>query len=205
MPGKAFLGGTLLYRSLTMMLAALSVLSAHAADLPKSPVPKALFLHYRWNKDGSLTLVSQKTVEARLKPSRSEAHRRSRGTAPSVDPSQVPGGLRNPSLRTALGGGPVALSYAVISAVGDTLHEATLPDPRIRRVEYTDKGKPGLRSHTVVADSGDIFLRVAEPEARALKFFRWRHLAPAGLAKSAAGGPSAPEAVKIPLAEFALP
>lgn len=131
-----------------------------------------------------MTLVSQRRVAVTLKPSRSI-------------------GRAGKPARPALGGGPIALSYAVVSLRGDTLYEATLPDPRIRRVEFAEPGKPGLRSHAVQSDSGDIFLRIAEPEAKSLRFFQWRRLAPSASLAKAAG--EAVEVVKTPLAEFDLP
>lgn len=135
-----------------------------AGSQTSQPVP-ALFLHYRWHADGSLTLVSRKTLPARLKPSRSAAHRKSAGDA-----------FRAP---TPLPGGATALSYALLDAKGDTLSETKLPDPRIRRVEVQEKGEPQLRTHAVRRDSGDFFLRIAEPEAASIRFFKWHPLGPA--------------------------
>lgn len=150
---------------LAMLFAALG--AAHSGEpsgaSQKSQAVPALFLHYRWHADGSLTLISRKAIPARLKPSRSAAHRKE---SDFQAPIPVPGGA-------------TALSYALLNARGDTLSETKLPDPRIQRVEVEEKGEAQLRSHTVRRDSGDIFLRIAEPEAASIRFFKWHPLAPA--------------------------
>lgn len=155
---------------LAMLFAALG--AAHSGEPTgapqKSQAVPALFLHYRWHADGSLTLVSRKSIPARLKPSRSAANRRASGQAGEA--FQAP---------TPVTGGATALSYALLNAKGDTLSETKLPDPRIQRVEVQEKGEAQLRSHTVRRDSGDIFLRIAEPEAASIRFFKWHPLAPA--------------------------
>lgn len=146
-------------------------------------------LHYRWYKDGTIRLVEKKEIRARLKPSRSSAHRKAAGNPAGIDRTRRPSGMT---------GGENVLSYALFSAAGDTLEEVAIPDPARLRVEIQEKGESQLRSHSVERDSGDIFLRIAEPEARSIRFFKWHPLAPKGSLPKAA-------ASKTLIAEFSLP
>lgn len=147
------------------------------------------FLHFRWHKDGSIALVEKKELGARLKPSRSAAHRKAVGNGPGIGQFHRPVGMTADEN---------VITYALFSATGDTLTEVAIPDPGLLRVEIQEKGEAQLRSHSVKRDSGDIFLRIAGPEARSIRFFKWHPLAPAGALPKAA-------ASRTLIAEFPLP
>lgn len=136
-----------------------------------------------------MVLVEKKEIRARLKPSRSAARRKADGEGPGTDPFRRPVGM------TVDGN---VLTYALFSAAGDTLTEVAIPDPGLLRVEIQEKGEAQLRSHSVKRDSGDIFLRIAGPEARTIRFYKWHSLAPAGALPKAA-------ASRTLIAEFPLP
>lgn len=163
---------------MTLFALALPVSRPDAQE--SAPAPAALFLHYRWHKDGRIALVRSEKIPVRLKPSRSAGRRPA-----ALDPAGT-------------AGGQTVLTYALLSSRGDTLSEIPLRDPGILRVEYQEKGDTQLRNHAVAQDSGDIFLRIAEPEAASIRFFKWHPLAPAGALPKAA-------ASKTLIAEFTLP
>lgn len=186
-------------RSMLVCLAGLAAGASLAGEIPTQAPARALFLHYRWHKDGAITLVSQNEVPSRLKPSRTSA---ARGRA-------AEGGRPAPEL-PAQGADRPWYSYALVSARGEVLAETRLPDPYQVRVEFQEEGDSRLRSQVARQDSGDVFLRISDSEARSIRFFQWHPQAPAGaLAKGAsqAGAPAAgPEpSARTFLAEFPLP
>ena len=176
-------------------LLAVAVMISVSPGPPNAQAPsasdavKARFLHYRWHKDGSIALVGMQEIPARLKPSRSATHQQAARPVSGLNRFRPPSGMT--------GDGNV-LTYALFSATGDTLSQVAIPDPGELRVEIQEKGESQLRSHVVKQDSGDIFLRIAEPEAQTIRFFKWHPLAPKGALPKAA-------ASKTVIAEFKLP
>lgn len=138
-----------------LLLILASVAQVLAQVAPPSPAPKGsmLLLHYRWQRD-TLTLVSSVRVPAAVKLSRSAPERRSTGQA-------VTGGdPRSP------------FSFELLGADGKRIRTCYLRDPGLRRVEYQEKGRPGLKSQVERVDSADILLRIPEADARTIRFFR---------------------------------
>jgi hypothetical protein len=160
---------------------------------------RILLLHYKWRHD-SLSLVDKEWVPAAVKPKRGRA----RGN-PHTDPA----GTEPP--RTPF-------SYELVSAGGDPISVGYLRDPGLQTVEVQEKGEHQIQPHERMVDSADVFLRISEPEAKTIRFYRHARPGSTGLnpdaegaaAKGAASGGSAkragpePASAKTLLAEFPL-
>lgn len=163
-------------------------LSIAGAD---EPVPRGslLLLHYQWKHD-TLSLVDSKRVPAFTKIRRS---------------SRIPAAPK-PSWIDAEP--HAAFSYELLGAQGNPISIRYLEDPGIQRVEYQAPGDKTLRSEERRLDSADVFVRIPEPDARVIRFFRHTPaigpLTPPGAAaKATAQGPTSP-ATRTLLAEFPL-
>lgn len=175
------------------MKAALSVAFALSAAIAGTgePVPRGslLLLHYQWKHD-TLSLVSSERVPAFTKI------RRSSRIPIAPKPSWVDADPH------------AAFSYELLGAQGNPISMRYLEDPGIQRVEYQAPGDKTLRSEERRLDSADVFVRIPEPDARVIRFFRHTPAMgpitpPGAAAKSTAQGPTSP-AVKTLLAEFPL-
>jgi hypothetical protein len=159
---------------LPLILASAARLFAQAPEplMPPTPapVPKSsmLLLHYRWQRD-SLTLIKSERVPAAIKPSRSSPEKRARGPATGEEPRS-------------------AFSFELSGADGKRISTRYLRDPGLRRVEYQEKGRRGLKSQEERVDSADIFLRIPEADAKTIRFFR--HGEPASLSPPSPPSPS---------------
>ena len=181
--------------SLLAAFALLSVAVPRAEDAP--PRGSLLLLHYQWKHD-TLTLVDSKRVPAAVKL------RRSARLPVAPKPSWVEDAPRSP------------FSYELVGAKGNPIAVRFLQDPGMQHVEYQGAGDATLRREEHRVDSSDIFLRVPEADAKAIRFF-WHTPAigpmapvngaatgvPAAKSGAAAQGPVAP-ATKTLLAEFPL-
>jgi hypothetical protein len=160
-------------------------LAAVRADEP-APRGSMLLLHYQWKHD-TLSLVESKRVPAFTKVRRS-----SRAPA-APKPSWVDADAHG------------AFSYELLGANGNPITTRFLQDPAVQRVEYQAPGDATLRSEERKLDSADVFLRIPDPDARVIRFYR--HTPAIGpvvpLGKASAQGPSTP-AMKSLLAEFPL-
>jgi hypothetical protein len=165
------------------VLAAASLATAGDTSPLKRP-GTLLIVHYRWKRD-SLTLVESQRVPAKVKISRLTPDRLALHEAQSTEVPRSP------------------FSYELMGADGKRIAVRYLQDPGIRRVEYQEKGERTLRTQVENVDSADIFLRIPEPDAQAIRFYR--HAPPRAKAAPKAGvqGPQ-PLPAKTLLAEFPL-
>ncbi|MDB5107055.1 MAG: hypothetical protein JWP91_4744 [Fibrobacteres bacterium] len=158
-----------------------------------------LLLHYRWTRDtaaltdsvssiGNLTLIESQRVPAAVKTPRLTGAKRARMMA---EASETPRS---------------GFSFDLLGPDGRRLSTRFLGDPGVQRVEFQEKGDHGLRSQQRRVDTSDIYLRIPEPEARTIRFYR--HARPAAPAAPKAGaaevlGPQ-PSPRKTLIAEFPL-
>lgn len=162
-------------------------IAAVSLSRAEDAVPKSgtlLLLHYRWRHD-TLKLIESQRVKAAVKVSRSRNRdARDQGTETARSP----------------------FSYEVISADGSLIAIKYLHDPGLRQVEVQDRGEHQLHREQSPVDSSDIFLRVPEPDAKAIRFYR--HGTPGPAAKrsegAAAGLGPEPAPSKTLIAEFPL-
>lgn len=155
---------------------------AHAAKTEKSGAKsgRILLLHYQWRHD-SLSLVDKQWVPAAVKPKRGRASGNPQGNQPGTEMPRSP------------------FSYELLSAGGESISTGYLRDPGLQTVEVQEKGEHQIKTHERKVDSADVFLRISEPEAKTIRFYR--HAASRGSAKRA--GPE-PIPAKTLLAEFPL-
>ncbi len=159
------------------------------------PSGRILLLHYQWRHD-SIALVDKQWVPAAVKARRGRAAANPQTGMADVEAPRTP------------------FSYELLSADGKRISVGYLRDPGLESVEIQEKGEHQIQSHERKVDSADIFLRVSEPEAKTIRFYR--HARPnahapdttipgaataSGAAKKA--GPE-PAPAKTLLAEFPL-
>lgn len=173
----------------TAFLVAFALSAAIAGEGEPVPRGSLLLLHYQWKHD-TLSLVESKRVPAFTKIRRSSRI----PTAPK--PSWVEADPH------------AAFSYELLGAQGNPISTRYLEDPGVQRVEFQAPGDKTLRSEERHLDSADVFVRIPEPDARVIRFFRHTPAMgpitpPGAAAKAAAQGPASP-ATKTLLAEFPL-
>jgi hypothetical protein len=114
---------------------------------------RILLLHYRWHKD-SLRLIDKEWVRGAVKPVRGASKDAADPVLGNAQPPRSP------------------FSYELVSADGAPLSVVFLQEPGVRRVETQEKGESQLRQHERKVDSSDIFLRVTDPDAKTIRFYR---------------------------------